>query len=1046
MKKIVLFSVRYPVTVVMIILGVLLLGYISYDKLGVDLFPDLNNPRLFIEVKAGERPPEEMERQFVENIESLSIRQSGVTEVKSVSRAGLARITVEYNWEKDMDEAFLDLQRALNTFSQNEDIDELNISRQDPNARPILVIGLTSRDNIDIDDLRKVAENYIKNELIRLDGIADVIIAGQEYKEVEIATNPYLLEAFGLTPAQIATEITNYNRNVAGGSIEEMSTKYIIKGVSIFKDLDDIANLVIAYKNPSVSGGQTTNTPNQDSQDAPEGSITNRVPVYLKDVATVSFASTKPVNITRLNQTRCLGLSIYKETKFNTVKAVAEVEKALENVEKALPGYNFEIVENQGSFISAAIWEVQESALLGITFAIIILFVFLRRIGATLIISLAIPISIVATFNLMYFNGLTLNIMTLGGLALGAGMLVDNAIVVMENIYRNRELGLSIRDSAIKGTTQVGGAIVASTITTIVVFLPIVYLHGSSGELFKDQAWTVAFSLLSSLFVAILVIPMIFATLFKDKGSKVEVKSVSLNWYGSLLEKIISVRWPIIFLSILLLVSMFYAIDKVGSEYMPNARTNEFTIELQMPEGTRLNNTLASVMSVESIIRSIADESKVTLFATAGPSITESEEQILEGENKASLKVILSDSAGFTTSSLIQRLSSVIGNIPDVKVNFLQDETALQSILGTGSAPLVIEVAGENPELISEITGNVRQIMLSDSNIFNVRSSLEEGAPQIEVVIDRRQATFYGLSVEQISSQIENKLKGTKAGQLDHEGEMKDIRIRIPEISVNELEGITLTSSNGEVPLSEVSRVIFSYAPKEIERRNQNRIASVYADVSSTKPFDKIVQQLGANLSVISTPSDYRISIEGEEKKRRESMANLTFAMILSIVLVYMVLASQFESLIHPFTILLTIPLAGVGAIFTFFFMGMALNIMAYIGIIMLVGIAVNDSIILVDAINQFKQEGLSRLQAITKAGQYRIRPILMTSFTTILALLPLTFGFGESASLRQPMALAVIGGLISSTFLTLVVIPCVYYVFDQFKDFVTPSKKTQTA
>jgi HAE1 family hydrophobic/amphiphilic exporter-1 len=507
MKKLTQFSVNYPVTVLMVVLGVILLGYISYDKLGVDLFPDLNSPRIFVEVTSGERPPEEMEQQFVENIEALAIRQSDVVQVTSISRVGSAQITVEYAWNKDMDEAFLDLQKALNTLTQNSEIDELQITQHNPNTTPVMIIGLTHTEMDDMNELRKVAENYIRNELVRLEGVAEVELSGQEESEIIIETDVYRLDAQNLSMDEVANRIQSFNRNVSGGKISDMGMQYIVKGVSMLQTVEDFENLIVGYK--AVRTEATTQ--------AQQG--VEMAPVYLKDVATVSIGNKEPDNIVHINGNRCVGLSIYKETKYNTVKSVEQINEALVNIEKALPGYKLIGVTNQGRFISSAIDEVQETALLGILLAVVVLFVFLRRFGTTLIVSIAIPISIIATFNLMYFNELTINIMTLGGLALGAGMLVDNAIVVMENIFRNHENGMSVREAAISGTAEVGGAITASTLTTIIVFLPIVYLHGASGELFKDQAWTVAFSLLSSLVVAIFLIPMMYHRFYRNKKS-----------------------------------------------------------------------------------------------------------------------------------------------------------------------------------------------------------------------------------------------------------------------------------------------------------------------------------------------------------------------------------------------------------------------------------------------------------------------------------------------------------------------------------------------
>ncbi len=1007
----------------MLVLAVILLGYISFSKLGIDLFPDLNNPRIFVELKVGERPPEEIEKQFVESIESLAIRQKKVIQVSSITRVGSAQITVEYAWNADMDEAFLDLQKTLTSFSQNAEIDELTITQHDPNAAPVMLLGLSHPQIDDMDELRRVAENYLRNELIRLEGIAEVELLGQEQKEVVIETNNYLLEAYNLSPSAVSARIRNYNRNASGGSIVEMGRKYIIKGVGEFQSLDDIGNVIVTYTQPTsiTTGGQTSQT-------------TGRVPVYLRDVAKLSFKNKEPENIVRINQKRCMALAIYKETKFNTVKAVDDLLKALENLRKALPGYELTIIQNQGEFITKAVDEVKQTALIGIILAVIVLYIFLRRIGATTIISVAIPISIIATFNLMYFKGLTLNIMTLGGLALGAGMLVDNAIVVMENIFRNLESGISLREAAIDGTAQVGGAITASTLTTIVVFLPIVFLHGSAGELFKDQAWTVAFSLLSSLVVAILVIPMLSVRLLRTSPNKLQHKSIRFKGYSDFLAKILDKRWAVIVSAVILVIISVLLIPIVGSEFVPKTDLNEFSIELKLPEGTELYRTEQTVDNIEKIIKEILRDDLQTTYSKIGPSIdiTSDENSVFEDENTATMKVILKQNRKISSDEFISRLSKALADIPDIEMQFIQEQTALQTSLGTESAPIVVEIKGEDLGVLQNLTEQVKLKILPMKELFNLETSFDEGRPEVDVVLDRVKAGIYNVSIDNISSQLQDQLIGRNAGQWENEGELQDITIKLPYTSVKQLENIMIESGSQKIRLDELATIRSSTAPKEINRRNQVRIGKVTAHLQTNKPFDHVVREIRKRIDQINFPPDYQYQVTGEEQKRKEAFENLKFALILSIILVYMVLASQFESLIHPFTIMLTIPLAGVGAILIFFILGKSLNIMAYIGIIMLAGIAVNDSIILVDAINQLKREGLSRREAIIEAGQRRIRPIIMTSLTTILALLPLTFGFGEGAALRSPMALAVIGGLVTSTLLTLVVIPCMYSVLDQ--------------
>jgi len=1020
MKKLTQFAVNYPVTILMVVLGIVLLGYISFSKLGIDLFPEINNPRLFIEIKSGERPPEEMEKQYVTNLEALAIRQSGVTQVSSISKVGAAQITVEYAWTKDMDEAFLDLQKAASAFAQNQTLDALNITQHDPNTAPIMVVALSHESITDMNELRKVAENYIRNELVRLEGIADVEVSGTETNEVLIQTNQYMLDAFGLSLDDLNTRIQSFNQSISGGSITEMGLKYVVKGVSLLTDLSDFENTIVGYK--SIINGSTT---------------AEKSPIFLREVAKVSFANKEPVNIVRMNGVRCLGLSIYKETSFNTVKAVGEISKALTDIEKAMPGYKFKVISNQGIFISNAINEVEDTSLIGMALAIFVVFLFLRRIGTTLIISVSMPISIIATFNLMYFNGLSLNIMTLGGLALGAGMLVDNAIVVMENIFRLRETGMSVKDAAIQGTAQVSGAITSSTLTTIVVFLPIVYLHGASGELFKDQAWTITFSLLSSLIAAILLIPMLYNYFFKNSKKPGTAKTVQVKGYGRFLGKVLKHRWVVIICALILLCSSVLLIPYIGTEFMPKTESRQFSVEIKMEEGTRLLRTNAAVGNLENIIREALGDHLETLYSEVGPStgLLSSQDALFQGENTASIKVLLKSDAKYSSTMAIQTISQGLGELPDLKLKFVQDQTALGGLMGTDEAPLVIEIQGQDLDVIQNLSNEVKTSVKAIPELYSVEASMEGGSPEVEVVVDRLRAGIFNMTVTSVVSQIKDQLSGKLAGTVEKGGEMQDITIRLPDKGLADLSDMTIKNGTQDVHVNEIATIKQGISPKEIYRRNQVRIGKITGYMNKNISLDKMVKKVNQAIAGISLPPDYKIKITGEEEKRKESMDALSFALLLSIVLVFMVLAAEFESLLHPFTILTTIPFAIVGSILIFLIMGKTLNVMAIIGIIMLVGIAVNNAILLVDRILQIQKEGVSRVEAIKQAGQQRIRPILMTKLTTILAMLPLTFGFGESQSLRAPMALAVIGGLITSTIMSLIVIPCVFDVFDGLKD-----------
>ncbi len=1013
------FAVKYPVSVLMITLGVCLLGIISYNKLGTDLFPDLKNPALYIELEAGERPPEEIEKQFVERIESMAARQEGVKQVSSSSKVGSASITVEYNWDQDMDAAFLDLQRSMSALGQDDEITSLNVSRYDANATPVMIIAMQHREIKDMNELRKIAENYMRSEFVRLDGVADIQLNGQEEAYVEIKTDAYMLEAFNLTAETVASKIESMNRNVSGGTIVNDDIQYTIKGINLLKNIEDIGNIIIAFK-----------TPSSDNTNDKASSV--KAPVYLKDIAQIELRNREPENLARYNGERCLSLSIYKENKYNTVKAVENITAKLEDLNKNMPGYEFHIISNQGDFIDASIGEVKDSAVMGILLAMIILYVFLRRINTTLIVSISIPVSIIATFNLMYFNGLTINIMTLGGLALGAGMLIDNAIVVMESIYRNLENGLSPQEAAVKGTSEVAGAITSSTLTTIVVFLPIVYIQGAAGELFKEQAWTVSFSLLSSLFVAILLMPMLASRYVRKPSGR--QTSLKINGYGRFVGKLLKHRYAVVLSALAIVVGSYMLIPSLDMEFMPKADSKEFSTYITLEPGTRLKSTDNAAATIENMITELAGDDLEWIFTQVGPSNTENEVGggKLEEENQAEIKAKLKNQSSIDADYLISRLNHNYTIPEGVEISFEKEQSALQSILGNEGAPVVIELKGEELEIIEELCNEIKERIASIAGIYDIRTSLEKGAPEVDISIDRLKSGIYGVDIASVASQVKNKLNGTTASTFESEGEPVNIEIRVPEVSLPELENVEITQGDKKYRLGEIAEISISAAPKEINRNNQNRIGKVTAMLEKGYTLNGVAPAINTQLREVQFPAKYSAKITGEEEKRAESFNGLSFALILSIILVYMVMASQFESLRHPFTILLTIPLAGVGCIYAFLLSGASLNMMAFIGIIMLAGIAVNNSILLVDAANKLKAEGLSLTEAVKAAAQQRIRPIIMTSLTTILALLPMIFGFGEGASLRSPMALAVIGGLFTSTLMTLVVIPCVYYIFDK--------------
>jgi HAE1 family hydrophobic/amphiphilic exporter-1 len=601
--------------------------------------------------------------------------------------------------------------------------------------------------------------------------------------------------------------------------------------------------------------------------------------------------------------------------------------------------------------------------------------------------------------------------------------------VVVENIFRHLEDGIGLKEAAVRGAGEVGGAITSSTLTTIIVFLPIIYLQGIAGELFKEQAWTVAFALLSSLFVALSVIPMLSSRILRKPAKKTK-PSLQFPFYARFLGMIMKKRWLVVSMALLLVLSAGFLASRMDSEFLPQTDRNELEISLLLPEGSSLERTESTVRSLESLIRENHAESVQSIFSRIGPvgnALTASE--VLAGENSAKILVGLNPGS-MELESMQAWLKSQLTDIPGLDAQVIRAQTALQITLGTVEAPLIVEIQGDDLDTLQSLSDQVADAMRKQRGLDAVETSFEAGRPEVDVVIDRTAATGYGLTPQSIGSQLSALLSGQELGEYEDEGEFINMMLRSPEPTIKELEALLLDGAGGrKYRLDEVAFLRRTVSPREILRNNQVRTAEVSAQLSGEEAFDKTVTHMEAALRDIPLPRDYSFSVTGEEKLRRESFGHLWFALLLAVLLVYMVMASQFESLRHPFVILLTIPLAMVGAVILLMMLSLPLNIMSFIGMIMLAGIAVNDSIILVDLVNRLRREGEEMESAIIKAGQLRIRPIIMTSATTILALFPLTLGIGEGAALRAPLAVAVIGGLVTSTLLTLVVIPAVYRI-----------------
>jgi len=1026
------FAVRHPITVTMIMLGIVILGSISVDRLGTDLFPSMYNPQLVVELQSGERSPLEMETRFARQLEGDVRSVSHVVDVHTLCRLGIVQVTVTFAWGTDMDFALLDVQKKIARYETRSDVDRVTLSQYDPQAEPVLIYTMSGASRRDLDEIRRLAENVVKLNLERLDGVARVQVYGGVRREVLVKLDAYRLAAYQISQQNVADAIRQSNADASGGTLDYNNKAYNIKGIGRFGNIDNVGATVVGYKS-SGADEDSLNTGNRQSGRVFEP---EKIPIYLTDVATVTYAPADRTELVRLGGRDCLALYIYKEAEDNTIRVAKQAEGALDHMALELPILSFQRIYSQADFISNAIGEVESSAVVGVFLAMLVLYVFLRNGGATLIISMAIPLSILSTFTLMYFQELTLNLMTLGGLALGAGMLVDNAIVVIENIFRRRQIGENAAEAAILGTAEVGVPIIAATLTTIIVFLPIMYVQGIAAELFKDQAWVVAYALLSSLLVAFLFIPAVAARLFKQDSVAFNRHRLQIGWYDRFLAWGLDHKIIVISLAIGMLAGAILLIPIVGTEFIPRSSENQVQIDLELAPGTPLNHTEAVIEGVETRIHQALGSRVRHQFSTA--NVTANRNFMLAGNqdqaHQATITLLLKSEGPdrLPPETAIRLLEPHLNDLPGSTATFRIRETSLQQTIGIEEAPIAIEIRGPDLTILESLGEQVRMALEQVPELHTIESSARRGHPEVNLRIDRVLAASFGLDLQQIGQRVKERLEGDVVSDFFSVGEDRDIRVAFPKVGMEELINLPIETSSGvKLRLRDVATLEEGIGPTTIQRHNQARIVTVSAYLNDEVTLSQAVARVNRLTEAVLLPAGYQFHVAGAEENRQASFGQLQFALILSIILVYMVMASLFESLVHPFTILLTLPLAGVGVVFAFFLAGVPFSVMALIGMVMLGGIAVNDSIVLVDYINRLRITGVGLREAVIRSTQDRLRPILMTSMTTILALLPLAIGLGEGARLRAPMALAVIGGLVTSTLLTLVVIPVVYELME---------------
>jgi len=1013
--------VKRPILTFVIFLIVVLLGIVSLTRLPIDLMPEINYPTISVITSYSSVGPQEIEEQVTRPIEEALSAVEGVEEITSTSSEGQSSVRISFEWGTDLDAATNDIRDRVDRILSRlpEGVERPSIRKFDVTAFPILIIGISA--NMGSMDLRQLIEDQVIYRFERLSGVASADVWGGMYREIHITANAMKLESYGLVVNDLVKALGNDNRNIPAGLFQRGDHEVLLRTQGEFESLDEIKNTVIITK--------------------------KNVPILIGDVAEVVDSHEELTRLIRINGEPGIRISVSKQSGTNTVQVADEVHRELEQVKKDYPHIQFIPLIDTSKYITQSINNTGNALLLGGLLAILILFLFLRNISSTAIITTAVPVSIIATFGLLYFSGLTLNIMTFGGLALGIGMLLDSSIVVLENIYRHREEGRFHKESALIGTSEVWSAILASVLTTIVVFIPVIFVRGVSGIMFQQMAIVVSFSLLCSLVVSLTLIPMLCSKFlkyrpleakktrkWKDKfyyTSENFLKKIESS-YGRVIDWALSHRKIVVITTFTLFAISLFLIKYIGVELMPETDEGEVRVNIELPVGTQLNVTERYTIDIEEKVKKHVPE-MVAMFTSIGGGGWRS-----YGGNTSRMRVILAERSERTRSSqeIAQALRGKLKNIPGAKVTTRAAGGLWLLNLGSSDDNISVEIRGHDLEKANELAVMVEIIMQEVNGITDTRISRQEGNPEQILLVDRQKAADLGLSLSMIGETLQSAISGNYVSYFREGGKQYRIMVRLDEQHRESLDAIlnmTIKNNRGEaIILSNVVSTLSQEGPLTLERKDQERVIYVTGNFVD-RDMGSIIGDIRERLWEIPVPKDFTILFGGDYEEQQRSFRELIFGFILAIVLVYLVMAGQFESFIDPFVILFSIPMAIIGIVITMILTGTVFSIQALIGCIMLAGIVVNNAILLVDYTNQLRRnKGYTLNDAVVTSGSRRLRPILMTTFTTILALLPLSFGIGEGGETQAPLARVVIGGLFSSTLITLVLVPVVYSIFEQ--------------
>ncbi|MBE6066406.1 MAG: efflux RND transporter permease subunit [Clostridium lundense] len=1013
-------SVKRPVTTLMGIFIVLILGFVSFSKISIDLLPNIEYPVAIVSTSYPNVGSEEIEKLVTRPIEQAIATVENIDTISSISSEGNSIVIVQFNFGTDMNFASLKMREKVDMVKGvlPSEANSPTVLKMDPNSQPIMQLSVSQGN--DLAKMQAFAEDTIKPALERIEGVASVSISGGYEKEVVINTNAARLKGYGLSIDYIAQILAAENLNLPGGTVKKGNQELFIRNIGEFTNLEEIKKVPIPLKTGGI--------------------------IYLSDVADVSFQNKAKTSISKVDGKENINISIQKQSGTNTVKIANQINKQIDKLKNEYSNLQIEKAFDQSEYISKSISNVSSSAVTGAILAIFILYIFLRNIRSTFIIGTSIPISIISTFILIYFNGITLNLMTLGGLALGVGMLVDNSIVVLENIYRFRQQGYSRIDAAIEGTQEVMISVVASTLTTVAVFLPIAFAQGITAIIFKELALTVTFSLTASLVVSLTLVPMLSSKLLKVdeyQGKHHEGKNKLFSKiydgfdsafafverkYKGLLSKALKHRKMTVIITIVAFISSMASLAAVGFEFFPATDEGQFTVSIELPEGSKVKDSEQVLNGIESKISNIGEVKSIFSSAGGGSimSFTSS------GQNKGSLTVNLIPlkERKRSTADVVDEVRGLVKDIPGAKISIQASSTSMSA---SGSA-ISIKIKGDNLNTLKNIGNNFKNVIESVDGTREVKLSLTEGAPEVQVKINREKASQYGVTAAQLSAQIKGVMDGKVATRYKIDGDELDVIIKGDDVfseSISNLKQVLIQTPTGiNVPLELIADISINQSTSSISRENQVRTITVNSDIYG-RDLKSITDEISTKLSSINMPEGYTYEMGGENEQMMDAFSDLILALALAVILVYMILAAQFESLIHPFTIMFSVPLAFSGGIFGLFITRRTFNVPAFIGLIILAGIVVNNAIVLIDYINTRRGRGEDRQEAILNAGPTRLRPILMTTLTTVLGLVPMALGIGDGAEIQAPLATVVIGGLTLSTLLTLVIVPVIYTLFD---------------